>query len=519
MRPTTSPLVRAALLAVLALVATSPGCGGGGGSGGGDPCQPPGSLAALALEGATAPDTGGGDYGFFVSQTKIHVAAGGWTVFVADVVDAGSTQALFVAPPTSPVRLVFRQGESVPSPGDGTIASFTRVFVTPQGVVVALVAIAGGTDTFGILTARVDGAGNVAEKDGAIYSGDTLPAAPGLVSPGALTSIPAAHLAVSDPGVTFFVGFGSTGSGVYRVDRSGSPLVAVAQDGQVAPGFAAGRFLGTNWQAVGVDEDGVLAGFAVDVVPFGEEGVFAHNLSLTTLVAKTGDSPPSTGSRDLADPYDSGPLVVALQSGVGVFVWEGELEGADPNDVVLLRTMSPTEGPLQTMVAGGQSAPGGGGSATVGEIRVLDAEVDAFAVTVRAEILGGTTTEIFWNLPSAGTFVEIWRQGDNAPGGGAAQFTTVYPSLDVPSTVDADVGGSPAVSAVLSDASTAVFWALRSCGFFDIARQGGSVPGVGGGSFATFAVPTTVTTASGVIAFRAQIDGAPGTASGIFRRR
>jgi hypothetical protein len=519
MRPTASPLLRAALLVLLAAGAASPGCGGGGGGGGDDPCQPPGSLEPIALEGATAPDTGGGDYGFFSSQTQIHVARGGWTAFVADVVDGGSTQALFVAPPASPVRMVFRQGEGVPSPGDGTIASFQRVFVTPQGIVVALVTIAGGADTLGILTARVDGVGDVVEEDSAVYSGDTLPAAPGMLSPGALTSIDADLLAVSDAGRTFFAGVGSTGSGIYRVERDGGSLVAVAQEGQAAVDMGPGRFLGSDWQALGIDQDGVLAGFAVDVTPFGEEGVFAHNLSVTALVAATGDSPPGVAGRDLDEPYDSGPLVVALEGGVGVFVWEGELSGPEPDDVVLLRTMTPSAQPLATMVAGGQSAPGGGGGATVGEVRILDAEVDAFAVTVRAQVVGGTTSEIFWNLPAAGSFVEIWRQGDNAPGGGADQFTTVYPSLDVPRTVDADVAGSPALSAVLSDATTAVFWAIRSCGFFDIARQGGSVPGVGGGSFATFAVPSTVTTASGVIAFRAQIDGAPGTTSGIFRRR
>jgi hypothetical protein len=504
------------LLGALA-ASVAPGCGGGGGGGGGGGCQPPGTLAAIALEGDVAPDTGGGVYGFIPTNAPIAVAEGGFAAFVASfILPSGSTPGLFVSPPGFPTRLVYQVGEAVPGPGTGTIAAFDRIWVTPQGIVVALVVIASGGPTFGVLTARVDGSGSVVEKSAAVYSGAALPAATAMPPPGALLAIPPTLVEVSDTGMVFFVGQGAVASGVFRVDRFGGSFVAVAQEGQPAVGFPL-EFLGNGWQELGIDEDGLLVGYAVNVSPSGAEGVWANNLSTASLVGRDGDAPPGAGARTIVEAYAEGPLVVALLSGVGVFVWEARLSGIEPNDAVLLRQVSPSLGSMQTMAAGGQLAPGGGSLATLGELRVLDPQIDALAVTARAQVVGGVTTEIFYNLPAAGTFLEVWRQGDDAPGSGVGAFTTDYPSLSLAFNAEADVLGSTAVSAVLSDATTGVFWALQDCGFFRIAYQGDGAPGTAG-TFGSFATPSTVVTANGGIAFRAGIDGVVGTSSGIFRR-
>ena len=61
-------------------------CGGGGG---GDeeepPCQAPGTLATVAVEGRTAPGTGGERYRDFPLTTPMDAADGGWLAFVARV--------------------------------------------------------------------------------------------------------------------------------------------------------------------------------------------------------------------------------------------------------------------------------------------------------------------------------------------------------------------------------------------------------------------------------------------------
>lgn len=507
-------------LSLGAAVLLGGGCGGGGGGGGGDGCELPGSLTAIALEGGAAPDTGGGSYGFFVTNTKISVASGGWTVFQADVVTpGGSTAAVFVTPPTLPTRLVFRQGDAVPAPGSGTIDTFLRVWATEDGIVVAHVTIGGGgTNTFGILTARVDGAGDVVEKTGAIYDGATLPTASGApASPGALLGIEADLTQVADDGRIFFVGHGATATGLFAVSRTGTGLVAAAQEGQDAVGFDPGETIGSNFQVVGIDEDGLLLGYVVEVVPSGAEAVYANNLSTVSLVASDGDTLAGVGGRTLEQPYVAGPLIVALSSGVGIFVWEGELSGADPNDVILLRQVSPSLGTLSVMAAGGQTAPGGGAGATFGSLSLLDSQIDAVAATLRAQVLGGVTTEIFYDLPGLGTFAELWRQGEDAPGAGPGDFTTSYPSLSVANQVDSDAQGSAAVTALLSDATSGVFWAIRGCGFFSVVKAGDPAPG--GGTFDSFGAPSSLALVPGTLVFRSGILGSPGSASGLFRRQ
>jgi hypothetical protein len=304
---------------------------------------------------------------------------------------------------------------------------------------------------------------------------------------------------------------------VFAVGRSGAGLVAAAQEGQDAVGFDPGEEIGSDWQALGIDEDGLLLGYAVNVLPSGAEAVYANNLSVVSLVASDGDTLSGVGGRTLEEPYDSGPLIVALSAGVGVFVWEGELSGADPNDVILLRQVSPAPmGALTVLAAGGQTAPGAGAGATFGGLSLLDSEIDAVAATLRAQVLGGNTLEVFYDLPGVGTFLEVWREGEDAPGAGPGAFTTSYPSFSVEHHVESDVVGSVAFTALLSDATTALFWAIHQCGFFVVARQGDLIPG--GGTYASFGAPSSVATAVGVVAFRAGVDGDPGTTSAILRR-
>ena len=71
--------------------------------------------------------------------------------------------------------------------------------------------------------------------------------------------------------------------------------------------------------------------------------------------------------------------------------------------------------------------------------------------------------------------------------------------------------------AVLADASSGVFWDIYGSDIFAIAKQGDNAPNSGGALFNGFAAPSAVSTAAGIVAFRAALVGGSG-ATGIFRQ-
>lgn len=136
---------------------------------------------------------------------------------------------------------------------------------------------------------------------------------------------------------------------------------------------------------------------------------------------------------------------------------------------------------------------------------------DPSRVTIQALITGGDTQMIFFSSPAAGTLNEIWREGTTLTSETGA-FTTSYGSFGDPWTNATDHTGSVAFQATLSNATTGVFWALRACGFFTLAKEGGLAPG--GGTFSAMPSPTFVSTATTVVLFVAPTD----LGTGLFRQ-
>ena len=507
----------AALLSLVALSSAAPGCGGGGGGGGGG-CSIPGTLVPLALQGQPAPGTGPGIYAAIPASPIAHVAAGGWAAFVADVTGGTIVRGLFVARPDGSVRLAYAVGDLLPdsTPGTGTITDFERVFVTPGGVVVALVD--GTVPSLGIVTARVDNTGTVVEKHGAFYVGQALPVSAAPV-PGNLAAIDPDLMAVDDQGTVFFHGTGTGLSpvhGIYFAARTGPPnqgVVVATTDPLDGGGLA-----GTAFDGMGIDADGLVCAYSVNITGGPSlKGIFVDDGGGNLRVAENGDAPPFTGGRTFDDVFAGGPLLVSLSSGITAVAWTGDLSGITPDLGVFIRVFSSTTiGPIETIAAPGELAPLEPLGATFGDVFLLPSQQDPFRLTLQALITGGDTQTIFYSSPSAGTLNEIWREGETAPDD-TATFTTTYPSFDAPFVQVPDDLGSPAFAATLSDATTGVWWAVRGCGFFTVAKSGDVAPGTGGGTFGTLVDPALVSTATNVVIFSAPIVGGT-TASGLFRQ-
>jgi hypothetical protein len=509
-----------AAVAVLAgIVQVAPGCGGGGGGGGG-PCTIPGTLIALAVEGGVAPGTGGGTYAAIPDTVTAAAADGGWVAWLADVSGGTVTGGLFAARPDGSTRLVYAIGETLPesSPGTGTITGFQRIFVTSGGVFVALVTGTGPSE--GVVTARIDGSGNVVEKHGVIWIGDTLPTSVGLAVPGALTDIDPTVMEISDTGETFFYGVG-TGltpvRGIYAVDRVGSAPVAwvATGDSMSGGGTCTGAFDGLG---IATDSGVGIVAFSTGVSGGpGTKGIYAKDTYGTMVqVAYNGQTPADPGTRTFLDVFGGGPLIVSYLSGVAYVTWTGVLSGGSPDLGVFSKQVAPSLLATQTIVRPFGAATLAGGGALYDDCILLDCEHDPNRVTIQALVTGGTTDRLYLGSPGPGSVQEILREGGDAPGG-TAHFTNTFPSLGTSYVHHADNLDSMAFTATLDDASTGVFWAVYGCGLFAVALEGDPAPSTGGGSFDAFGAPAVVTTATNVVVFRSAV--VLGTAaSGLFRQ-
>ena len=234
--------LRVPSLVFVAALAGLSACGGG--SGGASTPTIPGTLTSIALEGATAPGTGGGSFGPFGALTTVDVADGGWTAFVADIVGGTTTRGLFVQRPDGTVVDVFLKGQAMPAPnGSGTIDDFGRIWMSPGatsggfagGIVTAYVELSGGT-VEGIVSARVPAAAAPTEKSGVMSRGFVLPVGAVSQAVGALSLLDDDLIEVDDFGDVFFVGVGTGGMsplhGVWTVSRLGTLAdnVAVTND-------------------------------------------------------------------------------------------------------------------------------------------------------------------------------------------------------------------------------------------------------------------------------------------------
>lgn len=521
------PFVRVGSLLATALLVGLASCGGGGGGGGSTTPTMPGTLSALALEGAAAPSTGAGVFGAFSSANQIDVADGGWTAFVADVTGGTTAKALFVARPDGVVVNVFARGDVVPAPAVGTIDVFERIWISPGigsgAIVTALVTIIGASAE-GILTARVPSGGVATETHTVAYKALPLPVhpAPGAgVATGTLTSFVPNLIQVDDQGNVFFVAGTSTAvEGIWTVSRLGTSLTAISVSGDTGP---SGGTISTDYDALGIDGDGLVVAYAVSVLGGPTHAIIAtiSPLSLGVLVAVNGGIPPLVGGRSFLDVYDTGPLYVTLSGGVSYVVWQAQVSGGAPDRGVFARQVS-AGGiyallPQETMVYPGMAVTGLGVGAFITNIELMNGASDPNRMPIRCDIAGGTSTRALFSAPNTTTLSGVVADGQTIPSPGGTTFSTSFPSLTLTGIKHGDRLGSLAFSSVLADATTGIYWAIAGGSFFQVVRQGATVPSAPGGTFASFAVASPVLTATNFVVFTANITG--GTfASGLFRQ-
>ncbi len=456
-------------------------------------------------------------------DVPLATADGGWVAFVANVTGGSTTRGLFVARPNGTVVLVYAKSEAVPTTngGSGTIDDFERIWIRPGGLVVTHVSISAGSGE-GILTARVDGGGSVVEKAGAVYLGRTLPNPLPSGTTGTLVALDEDATQVDDQADVFFHGTGSNGGlhGVFTVNRSGTLIARVAITGETVP--AAGTF-GFDFPAIGVDQNGEIVAFAASMTTSPSEMIFAtyNNVGLQFVpVAGNVDVPQGSGGRAFDNVYEDGPLHVFFAGGVGqAFVtWRGSVTGSAPEHGVYTRQVANGGGLALGLnilaVVGPNTAFNEVGIGIVTDVLLHETAVDPSRVTLSVNLAGGSTSRLFLSAAPGGAFIEIFRQGSDAPGG--STFATAYPSLTLPGTTT-DRVGSVAFTATLTDASSGLFWAIIGQDFFEVAKDGTTAPGTSGGLFAAFASPTSVSTAVDTLAFRADVVGGS-AATGIFRQ-
>lgn len=515
---------------VLSLAGALPlvGCGGSGGGDSGPTV--PGTLSAVAVEGASTP--AGGVFGVLPSDLLVAVAPSGWVAFAADVVGGSTATGVFVARPNGALVLVWSKGETVPSTNgaSGTLDDVERLWIRRDGsdsssdaLLVAHVTTSGGSGEV-ILTARISTGGSVSEKRSALALGRDLPDAINLGNVGALTALDEDATFVDGDADIFFHGTGTGGTplhGVWKVSRLGDQIARVAVTGDTAPG---GGTFGFDFPVIGADADGYLAAFACDVVGVAAQGVYATiDGSTYVKVAANGDTAPDTGNRTFASAWDGGPLLVSTggPGTDGYVTWRGKATAPSPDHGVWTRQVLsagvPTSAFIQSVVAPGESLSGVGGLVT--DVTLWAQEPTAARITIRAELSGSPSgaDHVFLSAGDPSDVLEMFRDGRIAPPGGAT-FGPGYPSLLHADLDDATSrGGSFAFSATLSDASTGVYWAVRNLGFFALATQGDPAPGTGSGTFGSFAAPSVVVTAEGVVAFVAPVVGGTG-ATALFRQ-
>jgi hypothetical protein len=496
---------RASLLAVPLLVGA--GCGGGGGDDDSAPCVVPGTLRALAVQGAPALGTAGA-FGAFPVDLLLDTAPGGWSVFEATTGDPLNAQCIYVAQPDASLLKVFAKGETVPAPGDGTISDFLVARVNGAGQVLVEVAITGDTGgrDFGLLTAQVVG-GVVTSKVALIYEGFNM--GPSGVA-GNLADIDEGRIWFQADGRTFFGGTTSTPhEAAWVVNLDGTGLDDLIATGDLLPD-GAGVAVCVHLKALGVSADGSRFGFAADVGGPFEDRLYVGNTGTTTLAEVASDGNALPGGGVVQEVYGGGDLLVFNNAFV---MWQAEGSTALSDDVVLYG--SPTT-PYIELARTADPAPGSGGF--FGELRFVRHRQQCVFPAVDADLLlvpGGADFAMYV-LGSGAPLLSIY-EGRPAPPdlGEATVFTDLLPGLAEPQRFDVSPDGSFAFGGLMANGTSGIFWLIPACGTFTLAKSGGPAPVTGGDTFGAFAPQAAHTCHDDVVLFRALLTT---NGSGVFRQ-
>lgn len=498
---------RIALASLLALpLAFGAACGGGGG---GPPavCTVPGTLRALAVQGALAVGTAG-NFGAFAVDLLLDVAPGGWSVFEATTSDTLNAQCIYVAQPDGSLLKAFAKGETVPAPGDGTISDFLLARVNGAGQLLVEVAITGdsGGRDFGLITAQVVG-GVVISKVALVYEGQNM--GPSGVA-GNLTDIDENRVWFQADGRTFFGGTTSTPhEAFWVVNLDATGLDDLIATGDLLPD-GTGSAVCTDLEAVGVSSDGLRYALVANVGGPFEERVYVANTGTTTIgeVASDGNALPGGGF--VAEAYDSGDLLVFNN---GFVMWQAEGSFAAPDDVILYGSSSV---PYIELARSADSAPGSGGF--FGELRLVRHRQQCVFPEVDADLLAvpGGADFAMYVIGSGAPLLSIFESRPAPPDYGATTaFTDLLPGLGDPQRFDISPDGSFAFAGLMTNASSAMFWLVPGCGTFTLAKSGGAAPVPGGDTFGAFSPAAAHTVHDDVVLFRALLTT---HGSGVFRQ-
>lgn len=234
-----------------------------------------GSLTNIALQGQSAPSTGGGTFSSF-SVPELN--AGGTAAFKGEVTGGTATRGIFSGSGGS-LTAIAVTGQSAPGTGTGTLSTVSEFCASNDDGTVAFVAgVSGGTATEGIFTGSGGSLTNIALQG---------QSAPGTGAGGFLTF---RTPALNDSGTAAFlanVTEGSATSGIYT--GAGGALTKIAVQGQIAPDTGAGAFSSFNDPAL-INTNGTTAFLANITGGTGSQGIFLGDGGSLVPVAVVGQS-------------------------------------------------------------------------------------------------------------------------------------------------------------------------------------------------------------------------------------
>jgi hypothetical protein len=363
--------------------------------------------SAVALEGDTAPGTGGGAYSDFDAPSinapgdvAFHASVAGGSVDRGIFVDSGGTDTAAALP-----------GDSAPGTGGGTYSTFaSSTSINASGDVAFCAVVAGGTAAEGIFV-DFDG------LDGAVaFDGDP---APGTGGGTYLSFVVPDSFSINDSGDVAFEALVTVlTESVFAA--SGGTDRAVALLGDTAPGTGGGSYSDFFVPPISFNASGDVA-FESEVTGSSVfDGIFVDAGGTDTAVALSGETAPGTGGGTYGF---FGPPSVNASGDVVFFaaVTGGSVSGGIFQD----------SGGTDTAVAlPGDPAPGTGGG-TYQDFAIFPSINDSGDVAFKAFVTGSTVPEGIF-LASGGTDVAVALDGDLAPGtgGGSYSFIGAIPAIN-----------------------------------------------------------------------------------------
>jgi hypothetical protein len=383
----------------------------------------------IALEGETAPDTGGETYEGEFSMPAIN---GAGEVAFGDLLSGGDpiNSGLFLDSGGS-ASAVALFGDATPVGGSYTF--FGSPTLNGSGDVSFMGIVSGGSQPRGIF---LDSGGTHSTL---VLPGDTAPDTGGGTYTGNVADFNM-HALNASGGVAFRseVTGGSVASGIF-VD-SGSAEASFALAGDTAPGTSGGTY--SAFGNPSQNDSGSVA-FTADVTGSSvASGVFLDSGASDAAVALVGGSAPDTGGGSYSE------LGYPVVNDLGYVVFIANVTGGSASGGIFLDT----GGPEEAVAVEWGTAPdtGGGTYATVTSLGVLD---DTGRVAFSATVTGGSVgAGVFLYDSASEETLAVALAGQTAPDAGGATFSSF-------GFVAVNDAGQIAMQATLSDGSAGVFLA------------------------------------------------------------